>query len=519
MIAVCRGVGAAVRLLTIVGVALTGGAVYAQVADDPGIVRLLPTTDPDVVGEGKPGPVARGEPVIDCQITGISSCQSFEFPRAAGTSQLSGGLLRGRIADHFRTSSIGTQSISQLCWWGTYGTACAAEPAASIDDFQVTYYTRDPSGVPGSVVAQFRQRGCPCDWNGDGILNSQDFFDFLASFFAGSADFNGNGMTDSQDFFDFLGCFFAPPAACNSLLGMVSRRNICDANLRSSTEFTASHAPVAVDPDTCYFIEVVNFTNGVQNWFWSRTQPATDGNCLRDATSDGYLVATDTIGDDRAFCLNIELDLFGTQGFCYVDPPPICTNPPENGQPIVAFAIGANSVSPGSPTIGFFQRAESIMFTSAGSINSVCFWGFWIAPDNTQPTGPVQPDFDITYYDSVAGQPGAVLATHHVGDPGVNVFRFGFRYRIEHPDFAVTPGTCNFFSISRRYDAADPELNVRWIWGLTGTGAIGNNIIQSRPINATPGAWVNTTFAAPNVVNSNLAYQVNIGPAVAPVCP
>ncbi|MBC7771180.1 MAG: hypothetical protein H7210_01665, partial [Pyrinomonadaceae bacterium] len=51
---------------------------------------------------------------------------------------------------------------------------------------------------------------CPADFNADGEVNSQDFFDFLVAFFATEslADFNHNGVVDSQDFFDFLAAFF-----------------------------------------------------------------------------------------------------------------------------------------------------------------------------------------------------------------------------------------------------------------------------------------------------------------------
>lgn len=49
---------------------------------------------------------------------------------------------------------------------------------------------------------------CAADWNGDGLVSSQDFFDFLHAFFALEADFNADGVTNSQDFFDFLSAFF-----------------------------------------------------------------------------------------------------------------------------------------------------------------------------------------------------------------------------------------------------------------------------------------------------------------------
>lgn len=52
---------------------------------------------------------------------------------------------------------------------------------------------------------------CAADFNADGILNSQDFFDYLAEFFKASpkADFNTDGILNSQDYFDFLNQFFA----------------------------------------------------------------------------------------------------------------------------------------------------------------------------------------------------------------------------------------------------------------------------------------------------------------------
>jgi hypothetical protein len=52
---------------------------------------------------------------------------------------------------------------------------------------------------------------CRADFNNDGWVDSVDFFDFVAAFFAGSpgADFNEDGVVDSQDFFAFLSAYFA----------------------------------------------------------------------------------------------------------------------------------------------------------------------------------------------------------------------------------------------------------------------------------------------------------------------
>ena len=49
---------------------------------------------------------------------------------------------------------------------------------------------------------------CRVAWSGILAAALADLFDFIASFFNVNADFNGDGVTNSQDFFDFVTAFF-----------------------------------------------------------------------------------------------------------------------------------------------------------------------------------------------------------------------------------------------------------------------------------------------------------------------
>ncbi len=68
----------------------------------------------------------------------------------------------------------------------------------------------------GTEIEQFCHRtecddSCPGDTNGDGVVDADDFFNFLDNFAAGddTADIDGNGTIDANDFFAFLDLFVA----------------------------------------------------------------------------------------------------------------------------------------------------------------------------------------------------------------------------------------------------------------------------------------------------------------------
>ncbi|MGE3108596.1 MAG: M14 family zinc carboxypeptidase [Phycisphaerales bacterium] len=97
----------------------------------------------------------------------------------------------------FDVSSVITPTSSVRVRFVAEDAGAGSVVEAAVDDFAVTATADCPTG-------------CPADVNGDMMVNSQDFFDFLGAFFADDADFNHDGMTNSQDFFDFITAFFTP---------------------------------------------------------------------------------------------------------------------------------------------------------------------------------------------------------------------------------------------------------------------------------------------------------------------
>lgn len=75
----------------------------------------------------------------------------------------------------------------------------------------LTFHFSNPASAAGDHLRVITALpACPGDYNGDGRIDSNDFFQLLAAFFAldPMADFNDDGLINTSDYFDFLRAFF-----------------------------------------------------------------------------------------------------------------------------------------------------------------------------------------------------------------------------------------------------------------------------------------------------------------------
>jgi hypothetical protein len=118
------------------------------------------------------------------------------------------GTLDVRVTDGFRPA-IGDVFTILVAVGGVNG----AFPVHAVSEADGWTYEWTVTSNPNDVTLRLDgvvPPPCMADFNGDGVVNSQDFFDFLGRFFALDvrADVNADGVVNSQDFFDFLVQFF-----------------------------------------------------------------------------------------------------------------------------------------------------------------------------------------------------------------------------------------------------------------------------------------------------------------------
>jgi len=156
-------------------------------------------------------------------------------------------------AARFTPAESGT--LSTLCWWGVYFDGEGDCSAAASDAFEVRYYA-DAEGIPGVLLAgPFTQ-------------------------LAKSLAVQG-------------------PARTNRFV----------AGLAHEFEYSATHEPVAVEADTCYWVEISNPLASPCAWMWEGAYPSA-GRAIQDgstdAVPDGYGLL-DAVSDDLAFCTDVAL--------------------------------------------------------------------------------------------------------------------------------------------------------------------------------------------------------------------
>lgn len=157
-------------------------------------------------------------------VTGLTGC--------APQIKASGGAVQrcpGARAEFFVNLAPNNSEVTYLWRVGGLPIDPLSNPSAATSRLVIDNVSADDSGVYDCIVAnacgdtttppvEFTVlppddpkcgNPCPADTDGDGVLNSADFFAFLLLFFSGLGDFNNDGVTDSEDFFDYLTAYFS----------------------------------------------------------------------------------------------------------------------------------------------------------------------------------------------------------------------------------------------------------------------------------------------------------------------
>jgi hypothetical protein len=94
------------------------------------------------------------------------------------------------------------------------GACCGASGACSVVSQSDCAAASGAYSATDSCSIHFCPRTCPCDWNGDGIVNEGDLFRFVNDFMENRGDYNHDRNSNVYDAFEFIGCLINHPAGC-----------------------------------------------------------------------------------------------------------------------------------------------------------------------------------------------------------------------------------------------------------------------------------------------------------------
>jgi len=300
-----------------------------------------------------------------------------------------------------------------------------------------------------------------------------------------------------------------------------------------------------VTAGTCYWVELRNTStlgagSNVSFWLAAAAPPGDTFSYIAppapSCTNGGYTPFDVNIGD-LTFCLNVQFNpLDGLNCPLPTVPAPACNNPQGNGHGLTVSGTGIFSMSQGSATVGTggrFQCAEKFQIGpgGGGNLNSVCFWGFFIAQSPGQRVEPCSKNFDVIIWnsDATTGLPSTVVGQRRANvDAGVTSTRgqdaaFNDIFTVEFAGnpIALSANTCYWLTISHLHTPTNTALQGQFLWGTVPDNAADpllNNTFAIRTLTAAGvvGAWQNAANIGANA--NNMSFLLNLGPVVPTTC-